>query len=309
MPMETCTRRLRALIKAKTYLHMPAVYDPLGGRMVEAAGFEATYVGGYVTGSSRAITEPLLTMTEQVAVAGEVARSVSIPVIVDGGAGFGEPLHTMRTVRECIRAGLAGAHFEDQLYPKRAHYHKYVAHAIPTDDFVAKITYACRERDQSDPDFVVIARTDTLRHLGLDEAVDRLNRVADVGTDLGLLFPRSRADAEAAPQRCHLPLVYVQSRGNRDGRPLYSESDLKEMGYVACIDAQVVLGASFNAIKAALAELRATGDYTGMTQDQWVQTRQEIEDIIGLDAYYEIEESTVENRPDRGADAAAAGTS
>src|SRR6188768_2904326 len=142
---------LRAYLKAKTFLHMPAVYDPIGARLVEQAGFEATYVGGYVTGGSQAVTEPLLTMTEQVDVAERAAASVKIPVVVDAGAGFGEPLHTMRTVNEFIRAGIAGIHIEDQLFPKRAHYHKYQADAVPADEFVAKIKFACRARDESDP--------------------------------------------------------------------------------------------------------------------------------------------------------------
>jgi hypothetical protein len=85
------TSALRAYLKAETFLHMPAVYDPLGARLVEQAGFEAAYVGGYVTGGSQAITEPLLTMTEQVDVAEAVASSIDIPVLADTGAGFGEP--------------------------------------------------------------------------------------------------------------------------------------------------------------------------------------------------------------------------
>src|SRR5207248_7881088 len=95
--------------------------------------------GGYVSGASRVITEPLLTMDEQVRVAGEVARAVAVPLVADAGAGFGEPLHTMRTVREFITAGVAGIHIEDQLFPKRAHYHKYQVHAVPVPEFVDKI--------------------------------------------------------------------------------------------------------------------------------------------------------------------------
>jgi methylisocitrate lyase len=92
-------------------------------------------------------------------------------VVVDGGAGFGEPLHCMRTVREFIRSGVAGVHIEDQLYPKRAHYHTYVVHGIPVEEFVEKIEYSVKARDEVDPDFVIIARTDTCRALGLDDAV------------------------------------------------------------------------------------------------------------------------------------------
>jgi methylisocitrate lyase len=202
----------------------------------------------------------------------------------------------MRTMREFIRAGVAGIHLEDALYPKRAHYHKYVVHGVPVEEFVEKVEYSCKERDRSDPDFVIIARTDTCRALGLEEASMRLNRAADVGADLGLLFPRTPQEAEDAVKKCRLPLIYVQSRGNRDGRPIISRKDLQQMGYVGCIEAQVTLCTEFHFLKKALTELRKTGDYTGMTNAEYVAARQAVEDIIGLDEYYEIEAKTVEAR-------------
>src|SRR6266571_1180266 len=146
----TRTQALRRLLKENGFIYMPVAYDALGGRLVADTGFTAVYNGGFVTGGTRCTSEPLLTMDEQVRVAGDVANAVAIPVVADGGAGFGEPLHTMRTVREFIRAGVAGIHIEDQLYPKRAHYHKYVAHAIPREEFADKIKFACRARDESD---------------------------------------------------------------------------------------------------------------------------------------------------------------
>jgi methylisocitrate lyase len=249
-----------------------------------------------VTGGSKAVTEPLLTMTEQVDLAGEVAAATTFPVLADAGAGFGDALHTMRTVREFIHAGVAGVHIEDQLFPKRAHYHKYVVHGVPVEEFVEKIRYSIKQRDESDKDFVVIARTDTCRALGLEEASMRLNRAADAGADMGLLFPRNLDDAEKAPKACRLPLVYVQSRGNRDGRPIISRKDLQQMGYVACIEAQVVLCTAFHFLKKALAELRQTGEYKGMSQAEYVASRQQVEDLIDLSKYYEIESQTVEAR-------------
>jgi methylisocitrate lyase len=176
---------------------MPSAYDALGGRLVENLGFKAVYIGGFVTGASRCTSEPLLTMDEQVRVAGDVVNAVKIPAVADGGAGFGEPLHTMRTVREFIHTGASGTHTEDQLYPKRAHYHKSVAHAIPREKFVDKIKYACAARDEIDKDFVIIARTDTCRFEGLEEAVTRLNMAADVGADMGLFFPRNDEEMKA----------------------------------------------------------------------------------------------------------------
>jgi 2-methylisocitrate lyase-like PEP mutase family enzyme len=294
--MERQSTKLRALLRNKTFLHMPSVYDAIGGRLCQSLGCEAAYIGGYVSGGSTAITEPLLTMTEQVRLAADIAASIDIPLIADAGAGWGEPVHTMRSMREFIRFGIAGIHIEDQLFPKRAHYHKYVVHGIPVEEFVEKVEYSVKERDRSDPDFVIIARTDTCRALGLEEASMRLNRAADVGADLGLLFPRNPAEAERAPKVCQLPLVYVQSRGNRDGRPIFSRQDLQQMGYVACIEAQVVLCTAFHFLKQALAELRETGNYQGISEGDFVKARQDVEDIISLDEYYEIEEKTVEAR-------------
>jgi methylisocitrate lyase len=219
-----------------------------------------------------------------------------VPLVVDAGAGFGEPLHTMRTVRECIRAGIAGAHVEDQLYPKRAHYHKYVAHAVSRKEFADKIRYACKQRDLSDPDFVVIARTDTCRFEGLKEAVARINIAADAGADLGLLFPRNDAEMKKAPKQARIPLVYVVSRGNRDGRPLPTNAQLADMGYKAAIDALTYLLVSFHFAKRAYSEIKRTGGYTGLTREQCVVARQEIENLVGLNAFYEIEEQTVERK-------------
>lgn len=294
--MERQSTKLSALLRNKTFLHMPSVYDAIGGRLVQSLGYEAAYIGGYVTGGSTAITEPLLTMTEQVRLAADIAQAIDIPLIADAGAGWGEPVHTMRTMREFIRFGVAGIHIEDQLFPKRAHYHKYVVHGIPVEEFVEKVEYSVKERDRSDPDFVIIARTDTCRALGLEEASMRLNRAADVGADLGLLFPRNPAEAEKATKVCRLPLVYVQSRGNRDGRPIFSRQELQQMGYVGCIEAQVVLCTAFHFLKKALAELRETGNYKGISEADFVKARQDVEDIISLNEYYEIEEKTVEAR-------------
>ena len=131
-------------------------------------------------------------------------------------------------------------------------------------------------------------------NLGLDEALMRVNAAAEVGADLGLLFPRNDAEAEAAPRLAKVPLVWVQSRGNRDGRPIYGLERLKAMGYRACIDAQLLLGVGVHFMKQALEEMQKSGDYTGIGNNQFTAVRKEIEDLIGLDDYYQVEAETVE---------------
>ena len=260
------TTALRRLLKKKDFVYMPVAYDALGGRLLQSLGFDCVYTGGFVTGGSRCTSEPLLTMDEQLRVAGDVAAAIEIPLVVDGGAGFGEPLHTMRTVRECIRAGIAGAHIEDQLYPKRAHYHKYVAHAVPRKEFAAKIAFACRERDRSDPDFVVIARTDTCRSEGLKEAVARINIAADAGADLGLIFPRNAEEMKKAPKQARIPLVYVISRGNRDGGR-YPRPRARRHGLQGGDRRDDLSPRELPFRKRAYREIKRTGGYTGLSDE------------------------------------------
>jgi len=122
----------------------------------------------------------------------------------------------------------------------------------------------------------------------------RVNAAAEAGADMGLVFPRSREEAEAAPRLASVPLIWVQSRGNRDGRPILSLGELKAMGYRGCIDAQLMLGAAVHFVKRAVKEMVETGVYTGLSEPEFTALRKEIEDLIGLDAYYRIEAETVE---------------
>ena len=289
------TKALRRLLAKEEFVYIPVAYDALGARLVEKLGFKAVYTGGFVTGSSRCTSEPLLTMDEQVRTAGDVANAVRIPALADGHGGFGEPLHTMRTVREFIRAGVAGIHIEDQLFPKRAHYHRAEGRTVPMKEFIDKVTFACRQRDASDPDFVVIARSETCRFEGLGEAAKRINAAADAGADLGMVFPRDEDEMQRAPKAMRIPLVYVLSRGNRDARPLPAPAQLADMGYKLAIDAVAALLVSFHFAKRAHQEI-AKGTYAGMSAREFVAARKEIEDLVGLEEFYRVEEATVETR-------------
>ena len=291
------TTRLRELLAAGPTLFVPGCYNALSARILEHVGFPAVYMTGYGTSMSL-LGMPdagLATMSEMHLNARYIAAAVSVPVIADADNGYGNAINVMRTVREYIQTGVAAIHIEDQVMPKRCG-HVAGRRVIPLDEAVGKYRAADQVRRESDPDFVIIARTDTCRALGLEEAALRINAAADVGADLGLLFPRSLEEAEKAVKACRLPLVYVQSRGNRDGRPIIPRKELEQMGYVGCIEAQVVLCSALHYVRDMLKELRETGDYTGMTQKEWVASRQEVEDLISLTEFYEIEAQTVEAR-------------
>lgn len=286
------TTRLRSLLARPGLIVAPSVAEPLAARVAVEAGFECLALGGYALGASLAVTEPLTTMTEVVDAARRILAVVDVPLVVDAGTGFGDPLHTMRTVRELERAGVAALHVEDQVFPKRAHYHReYREHTIPAEEMAEKIRFACQARQ--DPDLVLIARTDAMRTHGYAEGLRRARLYAEAGADLVMLFPNTDDEARRAPRESPVPLVYVNSVGNRVGRPVYPAQELEALGYRLDVDAISVSVAAYQALRALLGRLRATG-LTGLDPEAATEARRALERTIGLEEHYRIEEQTVE---------------
>ena len=290
--MERMTTRLRGLLARPGLIVAPACFDPLTARTAASLGFDCIALGGYAYGSASAISEPRLTMTEMVDAARRITSVVDVPLIVDAATGFGDPLHVMRTVREFERAGVAAIHIEDQVFPKRAHYHRdYREHTVSAEEMVDKVRFACSARQ--DPDFVIVARTDTVRTEGYDEGVRRARLYAEAGADMVMLFPNTAEEAARAPRDCPIPLIYVNSSGNRVGRPVYSTRELERLGYKMAYDAIGATIASFQATSAMLRTLKETG-LSGLDPAEAIAARKAIEDTIGLEEHYAVEEQTVE---------------
>src|SRR5439155_11964430 len=173
-----------------------------------------------------------------------------------------------------------------------APYHPdYREHTIPAEEMAEKIRFACQARQ--DPDFVIIARTDSMRTDGYDEGVRRARLYAEAGADLVMLFPNTVEEARRAPRDCGVPLNYVNSPGNRVGRPVFATQQLEAMGYKIVTDATSVIITTYQAVSAMLKRLKETGQ-TGLDADEAIAGRKAIEDTIGLEEYYKIEEQTVE---------------
>jgi len=289
--MERMTTRLRALIQRPGLIVAPACFDPITARLVARAGFPCAALGGFVLGAESAISEPLLTMTEVVEAARRITAVIDIPLVVDAGAGYGEPLHTMRTVRELERAGVAACHIEDQVFPKRAHYHKGIEHIVPVELMEAKVRVAVAAR--RDPDTVIIARTDAMRTDSYDEGIRRATAYAAAGAELIMPFPNTPEEARRAPRDVRTPLVYVNSEGNRLSRPIFAVREAEELGYKVLYDAITVTLVVYRAVRDVLGCLRTRGR-TGLDQAETVLLRKAVEDTIGLDEYYRIERETVE---------------
>ena len=283
--------RLREKLSRGETIVAPGAYDAIGGRVIQKLGFPAVYTGGYMSGAHLAVSEPLMTMTEQIEVARRVAVAVDLSVIVDGDAGFGDPVHTARAVRAYEDAGLGGMHIEDQVYPKRASYHKGLEHIIPADEFLDKMRYALEAR--RDPDFLMIGRTDAFSAVegSMDEAISRGRALRDLGVDA--VMPRGvRNRQDLATFREGVPDVPLLVIAGADD---ISVQEYAGLGYQIVIYATTPIIAATFALLDVYEHLRDTG-LTGLSAEEVAVKRKRVEELIGLPEYYRIEAETTERR-------------
>lgn len=194
-------------------------------------------------------------------------------------------------MRTFENSGAAGFHIEDQIYPKRFHYHAGTEHLIPAEAMVEKIRYAAEAR--RDPDFVIVGRTDAFRTSGYAEAIRRANLYAQAGADFIMLFPNSLEEAKRCPKEIGAPLNYANSEGNRFGKPVLSHQELEEMGYKMVNYAPGPIFLAYAAMKHMLTNVKETGR-SGMDPGTYTPLREELEAMIGLPEYYKIERATTE---------------
>jgi 2-methylisocitrate lyase-like PEP mutase family enzyme len=280
---------LKNRLKSGQTIVAPGAYDPISARVVQSLGFDTIYTGGYMSGAHLAVTEPLMTLTEQAEVGARVARSVDLPVICDADAGYGEPVHAMHTVRTFEKAGVAGIHIEDQVFPKRASYHAGLEHVIPLDEFLDKMKYALQAR--TDPDFLIIGRTDAFTAVegDMDEAIRRGNALRDLGVDV--VMPRGvrqKHDLETFRKGVpDIPLLVIA------GTDDITVKEYEDLGYQVIIYATTPIVAAVNGLKQVYQSLKETG-HIGINDQQVAAMRAEVEGLISLPEYQRVEAETTE---------------
>jgi methylisocitrate lyase len=223
------TSRIHALLEKERTLVFPGVYDALGAKLVEQAGFPLTFISGYsVTATQLGLPDfGYLTQTEMVAVAKRVCGSVKIPVIIDADTGYGDALNVIRTVNELIDASAAGTFLEDQVWPKRCGHMK-GKRVIPVEEQVQKIRAAVDARGTRY--FFIVARTDARQVTGLDEAIGRCRRYKETGADaLFVEAPRSREELAAIARE--LPPPLVANMLEEGVTPLLTRDELEQVGF------------------------------------------------------------------------------
>lgn len=191
---ERMTTKLRRELEKPGALVTVSCYDPLTARIAEDIGFRAITMQGWTAGASLCIPEPLLSLTDLTMAAKRITDAVGIPLMVDAGAGFGDEIHVIHTVRQFERAGVAGIHIEDQVFPKRMRYHAGVKYIVSKEEMVNKIKAAAEARE--DKDFIVIGRTDALQAVngGMEETIERAKAYRKAGADIIMAHPRNLDD-------------------------------------------------------------------------------------------------------------------
>jgi len=271
----------------------PAVYDAFGAMMAHHLGFKAVALGGYATGAHLGVTEPLLSLEDVAMATRYITRASPLPLMVDAGAGWGEPMHVMHTVRVLEHAGAGSLHIEDQIYPKRAHYHKGIEHIISREAMVEKIQAALEAR--MDPDFVIVARTDAMLTNGYEEGIRRTLAYHEAGADMVMIFPNGEDEARRAPGDAEgVPLIYLNATGHRLGRGVFSVDQLREWGYKLVDDGTGVFMAMVKAVRDVLTALRDAGA-TELDDEEMIGVRRFAEEVLDLERYYRVEAATVES--------------
>ena len=247
------TTALRSLISGDRCIIAPGVADALAARLVAREGFEAVYMTGFGTSITR-LGEPdvgLLTASEMIDNATRIVDASGIPVIADADTGYGNAINVRRTIRDYERAGVAGVHLEDQVWPKRCG-HLAGKRVIPTAEMVAKIRSACDARNDSD--FVIIARCDAIAMEGLEAALERGEKYREAGADM--LFIEAPVGREAVDKVAKhfkgVPLLYNMAASGKT--PDLAADELGRLGFKLAIFPNWVILAAIPAMQSVLRE-------------------------------------------------------
>jgi len=253
-------RALRSKIEARRAILAPGVFDMISARIADDTGFDALYMTGYgISASYLGLPDAgLATYSDMVACVQRMAESCRTPLIADGDTGYGGLLNMRHTVQGYERAGAAAIQIEDQVFPKRCG-HTLGRAVIPAEQMVAKIRVALDSR--SDPDFMIIARTDSRTALGFEEALARATAYRDAGADLVFVESlESEAEMAEAVRRLDCPLVANMVEGGLS--PVLAQARLAEIGFALAI----FPASGFLAAAAALRDVYGTLCETGSTE-------------------------------------------
>jgi methylisocitrate lyase len=284
--------KLKDLIESPDLIVAPCALNPIMAQMAALAGFKAAYLSGGSLGWYKGVTEAGLSLTEMVQVALDIRTVCPIPVVLDAGGGWGDPVHVHRTVTMSEAAGIQCIEIEDQLLPRR------VEHHVGIDNLVTPQLAADRIREavaaRTNPDTIIVGRTNAVRVGGMDDALRRAEAMKRAGADLLFVWGRKPEEVRYIAERLPAPLMTFAPPDGFSTYPV-SKAELAKMGYR-------LMASSGSAFAALVKAVR--GSYEALAQDRmddfmgpggvekWMK---EAHKVTGLDRLLEIERRTMKD--------------
>jgi 2-methylisocitrate lyase-like PEP mutase family enzyme len=279
---------LRARLQSGEILVAPGAYDALTARLLEQAGFEAVYRGGYAA-SAAAFALPdlgITTLTDMVDHLRRMTNAIDVPVIADADTGYGEVPQVVHTVHELEAAGAAAIQFEDQVFPKRCG-HMEGKKVIPAEEMVIKLRAAIDAR--RNPETVIIARSDATAVTGLDDAIARSRMYADAGADVIFIDAPTCEDDLKAIASGGINAVLMVNVSEYGKTPDLGAQRFQELGFGLLIYPSSTLFAAAQSTKELAAQLKADGSTVASVPR--MMPFDELNDILGKDQWDSLEDN------------------
>ena len=273
--------RFRSALTLEKPLQVVGVINAYAARLAERSGFRALYLsGGGVAAGSLGIPDLGITTLDDVLTdARRITDASSLPLLVDVDTGFGSAFNIARTVKSLVKAGAAAMHIEDQVQAKRCG-HRPGKAIVSKEEMVDRIKAAVDAR--SDPDFVIMARTDALAVEGLQPAIERARACVEAGADM--IFPEALTSLDMYRQFAEAVRAPILANMTEFGvTPLYTTAELASAG----VSLALYPLSAFRAMSAAALKVYQALRKEGTQQNvlPLMQTRAELYNYLDYYAY------------------------
>ncbi len=279
--MKSSGKKFKQAVIEDKPLQVVGAINAYSARLAQASGFKALYVsGGGVAACSRGIPDLGITTLEDVLIDVERITDISdLPLLVDIDTGWGGAFNIARTIRAMTRVGAAAVHIEDQVQQKRCGHRPNKA-IVSQSEMVDRIKAAVDAK--TDPDFVIMARTDALAVEGIESAIDRACACVEAGADM--IFPEAMTELEMYRQFTQAVEVPVLANITEFGHtPLFTRDELGGVG----VSLILYPLSAFRAMSAAAIKvydaIRSDGTQTQVLDT--MQTRDELYERLDYHSY------------------------
>jgi len=283
MTIDSAGARFRQAVENESPLQVVGAINAYSARLAERSGFQALYIsGGGVAACSCGVPDLGITTMEDVLTdVRRITDATSLPVLVDIDTGWGGAFNIARTVRSMIEAGAGAVHMEDQVSQKRCG-HRPGKAIVSKEEMVDRVKAAVDAK--TDPEFVIMARTDALAVEGLDSAIDRACACVEAGADM--IFPEAVTDLDMYRKFVDAVNVPVLANITEFGStPLYTVDELAGSGVKLVLYPLSAFRAMSKAALKVYGAIRNDGTQQNVVDD--MQTRVELYDHLGYHAFEE----------------------